>query len=165
MKFPLWLMFFLLTGCALKNTTSPDTPAKKPAGLIKLLSDDHAINYADLRMVSMYQGNSHLRRFYMINNYKETKRISSQPPVYVNSSRTINVINCDKNQRSVMGWTLFTKPYAEGDIIYAKPDIGQWESFPPKSIIGMLAQLLCKIPADRLKPEPSQDIRKPLLDN
>ena len=63
MKFPLWLMFFLLTGCALKNTTSPDTPAKKPAGLIKLLSDDHAINYADLRMVSMYQGNSHLRRF------------------------------------------------------------------------------------------------------
>lgn len=107
-------------------------------------------------MVSMYQGNNHLRKFYMINNYKETKRISSHPPVYANSSRTINIINCDKNQRSVMGWTLFTKPYAEGDIIYAKPDIGQWESFPPQSIIGMIAQLLCKIPPDRLKPEPDE---------
>lgn len=165
MKILLCLMFFLLSGCALKNTSSPDTPAIKPAGLIKLLTDDHAISYADLRIVSMYQGNNHLRRFYMISNYKETKPISSHPPVYANSSRTINVINCDKNQRSVMGWTLFTKPYAEGDIIYAKPDIGQWENFPPQSIIGMLAQLLCKIPPERLKPEPAEDITKPLLDN
>ncbi|KYM71428.1 hypothetical protein GKC49_25975 [Pantoea agglomerans] len=156
MKTLLCLMFFLLSGCALKNTSSPDTSAKKPAGLIKVLTDDHAISYADLRMVSIYQGNNHLRKFYMINNYKETKRISSHPPVYANSSRTINIINCDKNQRSVMGWTLFTKPYAEGDIIYAKPDIGQWESFPPQSIIGMIAQLLCKIPPDRLKPEPDE---------
>ena len=156
MKTLLCLMFFLLSGCALKNTSSPDTSAKKPAGLIKVLTDDHAISYADLRMVSMYQGNNHLRKFYIINNYKETKRISSHPPVYANSSRTINIINCDKNQRSVMGWTLFTKPYAEGDIIYAKPDIGQWESFPPQSIIGMIAQLLCKIPPDRLKPEPDE---------
>lgn len=165
MKILLCLMFFLLTGCALKNTSSPDTPAKKTAGLIKVLTDNHGIAYADLRIVSMYQGNNHLRRFYMISNYKESTRISSNPPVYANSSRTINVINCEKNQRSVMGWTLFTKPYAEGDIIYAKPDIGQWENFPPQSIIGMIAQQLCKIPPDRLKPEPGEDIRKPLLDN
>lgn len=155
MKTLLCLMFFYYQMC-FENTSSPDTSAKKPAGLIKVLTDDHAISYADLRMVSMYQGNNHLRKFYMINNYKETKRISSHPPVYANSSRTINIINCDKNQRSVMGWTLFTKPYAEGDIIYAKPDIGQWESFPPQSIIGMIAQLLCKIPPDRLKPEPDE---------
>ncbi|ELY5928695.1 surface-adhesin E family protein [Cronobacter turicensis] len=164
MKTTLWIIF-LLTGCALKNTESPDAPAKQPAGLIQVMSNDYVISYADLRIVSMYQGNSHLRKFYMISNYKETKRIRSQPPVYANSSRTVNVINCDENQRSVMGWTLFTKPYAEGDIIYAKPELGQWKNFPPESITGMLAQAMCKIPPDRLKPEPGEDIRKPLLDN
>lgn len=115
-------------------------------------------------MISTYQGNDHLRRFYFINNYAEKTLIIKNPPVYIASSRAIDVINCDKNQRAVMARTYFSKPFAEGDVVHVTQDVGQWESYPKDSLFGIIAESMCSIPVEKLKPEPAKDNRKPLLD-
>lgn len=107
MKKLTWMVLLMLTGCTGTTKPQPQTPAKAPAGLIKILEDESITSYVDFRVISTYQGNSHLRRFYFINNYAERTLIIKNPPVYVSSSRAIDVINCDKNQRAVMGRSLF----------------------------------------------------------
>ncbi|MFJ5160024.1 surface-adhesin E family protein [Pantoea sp. NPDC088449] len=164
MKKLTWLVLFMLSGCAGTTTPQPQTPTKAPAGFIKVLADERVTSYVDFRVISTYQGNSHLRRFYFINNYAKQTQIIKNPPVYVSSSRAIDVINCDKNQRAVMGRTLFSKPFAEGDLIHASPDVGQWETYPKDSLFGIIAESMCSIPVERLKPEPAKENRKPLLD-
>jgi len=107
MKKLTWLVLLMLTGCTGTSKPLPQTPAKAPAGLIKILENENGTSYVDFRVISTYQDNSHLRRFYFINNYAEQTLIIKNPPVYVSSSRATDVINCDKNQRAVMGHTLF----------------------------------------------------------
>ncbi|MDU5473349.1 MULTISPECIES: surface-adhesin E family protein [Pantoea] len=161
----IWLAsVMLLTGCATTGKPQPRTPAKAPAGLIKILEDDRVTSYIDFRVISTYQGNSRLRRFYFINNYAERTLIIKEPPVYVSSSRAIDVINCDTNQRAVMGRTLFSEPFAEGDLIHAELEIGQWETYSKESLLGIVAESMCLIPVEKLKPEPPKETRKPLLD-
>ncbi|CFQ36980.1 MULTISPECIES: surface-adhesin E family protein [Yersinia] len=164
MKKLIWLALLMLAGCTGISKPQPQVPAQAPAGLIKILADDRVTSYVDFRVISTYQGNSHLRRFYFINNYAEQTLIIKNPPVYVSSSRAIDVINCDKNQRAVMGRTLFSKPFAEGDLIHAELDVGQWETFPKDSLFGIIAETMCSIPVEKLKPEPAKENRKPLLD-
>ncbi|MEA5100956.1 hypothetical protein U3650_00645 [Pantoea sp. S18] len=72
-------------------------------------------------------------------------------------------MNCDKNQRAVMGRSFFSKPFAEGELVHASVEIGQWESFPDNSHIGITAGMMCRIPVEKLKPEPAKESRKPLL--
>jgi hypothetical protein len=164
MKKLTWLVLLMLTGCTGTSKPLPQTPAKAPAGLIKILENENGTSYVDFRVISTYQDNSHLRRFYFINNYAEQTLIIKNPPVYVSSSRATDVINCDKNQRAVIGHTLFSKPFAEGDLIHATLDVGQWETFPKDSLFGMIAESMCSIPVEKLKPEPAKENRKPLLD-
>ncbi|NMP25433.1 hypothetical protein GW590_00815 [Rahnella sp. SAP-1] len=154
----------MLAGCTGTSKSVPHTPAKAQAGLIKILENKEVTSYVDLRVISTYQGNSHLRRFYFINNYAEQTLIIKNPPVYIASSRAIYVINCEKNQRAVMGRTRFSKPFAEGDLIQTQLDVGQWETFPKDSLIGIMAERMCSIPVEKLKPEPAKENRKPLLD-
>ena len=104
------LALLMLTGCAMNNKPQPQTPEKAPPGFVKILQDDKITSYIDFRVISTYQGNSHLRRFYFIDNYAQQTKIIDNPPLYIASSRAIYVINCDKNQRSVMGRTFFSKP-------------------------------------------------------
>lgn len=164
MKKLTWMVLLMLTGCTGTTKPQPQTPAKAPAGLIKVLKDESITSYVDFRVISTYQGNSHLRRFYFINNYAERTLIIKNPPVYVSSSRAIDVINCDKNQRAVMGRSLFSKPFAEGDLVHAGLDVGQWETYPKDSLFGIIAESMCSIPFEKLKPEPAKENRKPLLD-
>jgi hypothetical protein len=164
MKKLTWLALLMLTGCAGTSKPLSQTPVKAPPGLIKILEDERVTSYIDFRVISTYQGNSHLRRFYFINNYAERTLIMEDPAVYVSSSRAIDVINCDKNQRAVMGHSLFSKPFAEGELIHADLDIGQWETFPKDSLLGIVAESMCSIPVEKLKPEPAKETRKPLLD-
>lgn len=164
MKKLTWMVLLMLTGCTGTTKPQPQTPAKAPAGLIKVLEDESITSYVDFRVISTYQGNSHLRRFYFINNYAERTLIIKNPPVYVSSSRAIDVINCDKNQRAVMGRSLFSKPFAEGDLVHAGLDMGQWETYPKDSLFGIIAESMCSIPVEKLKPEPAKENRKPLLD-
>ncbi|MGP4128682.1 surface-adhesin E family protein [Pantoea tagorei] len=104
MKKLIWLAsLMLLTGCAATSQPRPQPSAKAPAGLVKILADDQLTSYIDYRVISTYQGNSHLRRFYLINNYAERTLIIKEPPVYVSSSRAIDVINCDKKPASHPG--------------------------------------------------------------
>jgi len=161
----IWLAsLMMLTGCAATSKPAPPAPVKTPPGLIKILENNEATSYIDTRIISTYQGNSHLRRFYFINNFAERTLIIKDPPIYVSSSRAIDVINCDTNQRAVMGHTLFSKPFAEGELIHADPEIGQWETYPKDSLLGIVAERMCRIPVERLKPEPPKETRKPLLD-
>lgn len=158
------LALLMLTGCAMNNKPQPQTPEKAPPGFVKILQDDKITSYIDFRVISTYQGNSHLRRFYFINNYAQQTKIIDNPPLYIASSRAINVINCDKNQRAVMGRSFYSKPFAEGELVHASVEIGQWESFPENSLIGITAGMMCRIPVEKLKPEPAKESRKPLLD-
>jgi hypothetical protein len=123
------LLLLTLAGCAGTSNPQSQAPAKTPAGFIKILEDERVTSYVDFRVISTYQGNSHLRRFYFINNYAEQTLIIKDPPVYISSSRAIDVINCDNNQRAVMGRSMFSRPFAEGDLIHSEPDVGQWEAF------------------------------------
>lgn len=164
MKKLTWMVLLMLAGCSGTTKPQPQTPAKAPNGFIKILEDERVTSYVDFRVISTYQGNSHLRRFYFINNYAEQKLIIKDPPIYVSSSRAIDVINCDKNQRAVMSRTLFSKPFAEGDVIHMSQDVGQWETYPKDSIFGIIAESMCNIPVEKLKPEPAKENRKPLLD-
>ncbi|WP_224481393.1 surface-adhesin E family protein [Pantoea agglomerans] len=154
----------LLTGCAATSQPRPQPPAKAPAGLVKILADDQLTSYIDYRVISTYQGNSHLRRFYLINNYAERTLIIKEPPVYVSSSRAIDVINCDKNQRAILGHSLFSRPFAEGELVHADLEPGQWKTYPKDSLMGIVAESMCAIPVEKLKPEPPKETRKPLLD-
>lgn len=164
MKKLTWMALLLLTGCAETSKPPPQTPVKAPAGLIKVLADDNLISYADFRVISTYQGNPHLRQFYFINNYVKQRLIIKDPPVYVASSRAINVINCEQNQRAVLNRSMFSKPFAEGILVHVGAEPGQWKTFPKDSLFGMIAESMCNIPVERLKPEPPKDNRKPLLD-
>lgn len=164
MKKLTWMVLLMLTGCTGATKLQQQTPAKAPAGFIKILEDERVTSYVDFRVISTYQGNSHLRRFYFINNYAEQTLIIKNPPVYVSSSRAIDVINCDKNQRAVMERSLFSKPFAEGDLVHAGLDVGQWETYPKDSLFGIIAESMCSIPVEKLKPEPAKENRKPLLD-
>lgn len=164
MKNLTWMTLLLLTGCAGTSKPLPQTQVKAPAGLIKVLSDDDLTSYADFRVISTYQGNPHLRQFYFINNYAQQRLIIKDPPVYIASSRAINVINCEQNQRAVLNRSMFSKPFAEGILVHAGAEPGQWNTFPKDSLFGMIAESMCNIPVERLKPEPPKDNRKPLLD-
>nr|WP_024967975.1 surface-adhesin E family protein [Pantoea sp. IMH] len=158
------LAALLLAGCTNSPETSPPATGKPPAGFFKILTGKDFTSYADLRVVSAYQGNSNLRRFYMINNYAKPARLSENPPTSIASSRAVNVINCTNNQRAVMARNMFSEPFAEGKLMSKGTSIGQWQSFPEDSLIGILAGFLCKIPAEKLKPEPAAETRQPLLD-
>ena len=103
------LLLLTLAGCAGTSNPQSQAPAKTPAGFIKILEDERVTSYVDFRVISTYQGNSHLRRFYFINNYAEQTLIIKDPPVYISSSRAIDVINCDNNQRAVMGRSMFSR--------------------------------------------------------
>lgn len=164
MKKLTWLVLLMLTGCTGIGKPLLQSTPKPPAGVIKILEDQKVTSYIDLRVISTYQGNDHLRRFYFINNYAEQELIIKNPPVYIASSRAIDVINCDKNERAIMARTYFSKPFAEGDVIHVSQDVGQWESFPKGSLFGIIAESMCSIPVEKLKPEPAKESRKPLLD-
>lgn len=164
MKKLTWLVLLMLTGCTGTSKPQPQSTPKPPAGVIKILEDKRIASYIDFRVISTYQGNDRLRRFYFINNYAEQTLIIKNPPVYIASSRAIDVINCDKNQRAVMARTYFSKPFAEGDVVHVTQDVEQWESYPKDSLFGIIAESMCSIPVEKLKPEPAKDNRKPLLD-
>lgn len=71
MKKLTWLVLLMLTGCTGTSKPQPQSTPKPPAGVIKILEDKKIASYIDFRVISTYQGNDHLRRFYFINNYAE----------------------------------------------------------------------------------------------
>lgn len=154
----------LLTACAgagkspSAETSEPQAVAAgdPPHGVIKLLLDDEGGTYADLRAVSTWQGNSRLRRFYIINNYSKQTVIHQDPPLIITSSRANSVINCDTQERTLFDRIYFSKPYAQGDAIASSRQdaVGQWSAFPKESLIGIVAGMVCQLDPSRLKPEP-----------
>lgn len=155
--------FTLLAGCANLTQTKKPTPGPRPDGIVILLNDSSGNVYTDLRTVSTYQGNPHLRRFYLISNYNEPRRVRDNPPVYIASSRVINVVNCDTHQRALFERIYFSDYWGEGEAIAKRGSVGQWESYPEESLIGIVAGMTCQIKPERLKPEPAKDTRPTLL--
>ncbi|VTP16931.1 hypothetical protein PUATCC27989T_04910 [Phytobacter ursingii] len=152
--------FFTLYGCA-NPVMTKSTATTPPKGMFKLLEDDKGSTWADLRSVSRYKGNDHLRRIYIINNYIPPRPVSQWQ---VSSSRTVNVINCDTFERASFDKAFMTLPFGEGDIVATSDEIGRWSSFPKESLIGIVAESVCRITPASLKPEPGPESRKPLLE-
>lgn len=151
--------------CACAPKSSPPPVGEPPAGMLKVLTDTKELtSWLDTRSVSTWQDNPRLRRVYMINNYSKRTLILEKPPVYISSSRAINVINCDKNERAVFERVYFSEPYAEGQVISITHEIGQWQPFPKESLMGIFAAAMCQIAPEKLKPQPPKETRKPLLD-
>lgn len=165
MKKPIALcaVLFLLTGCASLNKAKEPKLGPRPSGLIKLLEDDSGGLYADLRTISSYQGNPHLRRFYIVNNYIPPRRFDRNPPVYIASSRVINVVNCDTHQRAQFERIYLSEYWGQGDAIAKRGSVGQWESYPAESLLGAMAGRICQIKPEYLKPEPPKDTRPTVL--
>ncbi|AUQ24490.1 surface-adhesin E family protein [Dickeya zeae] len=153
----------LLAGCSSSNKVP--TVGPRPAGLLKMLEDSTGGTYADMRSISSYQNNTHLRRFFLINNYIGPKRVQTEPPIYVSSSRVINVVNCDTQERAQFERIYFSQYWGQGDAILKRETVGQWEKYPKESLIGIVADSICKIDPTHLKPEPPKDTRVPLLGN
>ncbi|WP_436859175.1 surface-adhesin E family protein [Citrobacter tructae] len=153
----------LLAGCTSQTQSQAPQLTPRPAGLVKLLEDDTGGTYADMRTVSSYQGNTQLRRFYLINNYVGPRQMQTTPPVYVASSSVINVVNCETKQRAQFERIYYSQYWAQGDVIAKRAAIGQWEPYPEESLIGIIATSVCQIKAATLKPEPPRDTHTPLL--
>lgn len=154
-------MLLVLCGCSTKHLPAAGEP---PTGLIKMFGDEKAITYVDFRTISNYQGNNHLRQFYLIKNYIKPTRISQNSDSYVFSLRSINVVNCDKRQWTVFDLIFFSLPYGEGDVIAKSNPVGQWDPIMENTIVEIIAKMVCVIGPEHLKPQPPKDTRKPLLD-
>lgn len=151
---------FALYGCAtpIKTSSTSVAPAK---GMFKMLEDNEGSTWADLRTVSRYKGNDHLRQIYIVNNYIPARPLGKWK---VSSSRTVNVINCDTFERASFDKAFMTQPFGEGEVVATTDQIGRWTAFPKESLIGIVAETVCKISPATLKPEAGPDTRKPLLE-
>jgi len=153
----------LLAGCSNQNKPRTVNDSEKPAGVVKIMSDKDIDTFADLRTVSSYQGNNRLRRFYTINNYTKHSKILKNPDIYIFSSRAINVVNCDTNERAVFERVYFSQSYAQGEVVAKTDQIGQWQSFDKRSMMALIAGMICQIDPERLKAEPPKETRTPLI--
>lgn len=159
MKTILIAAVLLLTGCAQNPAPKPPVPGTPPHGVIKMMADKELVSWADLRALSTYQGKPQMRRFYIINNYAKPPLMVEHPPLYIASSRAVNVIDCQTKQRAVLQRLMFSEPFASGELMNRAIEPGQWESYDPRSLIGMIAGMACQIPVSHLKPEPPEDPR------
>lgn len=157
------LSLALLAGCTAKSTPTYTPDPAPPKGVVKLLTDNDGSVWADLRTISAYNGNPNLRQFYMLSSYKPHVLEMKKLHISIRSSRVITVINCTTHERARFERVAFTQPFAQGEVIVITQEIGQWESYPQNSPLGLVGGMVCKIPADRLKPAPARETRKPLL--
>ncbi|GFM67126.1 hypothetical protein PSCICJ_32440 [Pseudomonas cichorii] len=152
-RLPYLAAILLLGGCA-KGTVPQkavsEAPTTPPAGMFKLLADAKLATYFDADSVALYQGNPHLRQFYLINNYLEPASPSDKPPE-IRSSRAIQVINCERDEMAQFGRVYFSQPFARGHEVTRKSDIPQWKRLERQSLIGMLRDSVCKINAAHLR--------------
>lgn len=142
----------LLGGCAHDTATHNEVaqaPSSVPAGMFKLLDTAEFATYFDTRSVALYQGNPHLRQFYLINNYLRPDAASDKLPE-IRSSRAILVINCERDEMAQFGRVYFSQPFAQGYEVTGKSDIAQWGPLRRQSRIGALRDPVCKIDAAHL---------------
>lgn len=152
-RLPCLAAILLLGGCAhgiVPQKAVAEAPAKPPAGMFKLLEDAKLATYFDAHSVALYQGNPHLRQFYLINNYLGPAAPSDKLPEIL-SSRAIRVINCERDEMAQFGRVYFSQPFALGHEVARKSDIPQWEPLERQSLIGMLRDSVCKIDAAHLR--------------
>ena len=150
-RLPCLAAVLLLGGCA--HGTAPqkavaEAPTTPPAGMFKLLEDAELATYFDARSVALYQGNPHLRQFYLINNYLGPATPSGTG---IRSSRAIRVINCERDEMAQFGRVYFSEPFALGNEVTRKSDTPQWGPLERQSLIGTLRDSVCKIDAARLR--------------
>lgn len=144
----------LLGGCAhgtVPQKTSAEAPIMPPAGMIKLLDTPEVATYFDIRSVEVYQGNPHLRQFYLINNYLGPVAPSGKPRE-IRSSQAMEVVNCARDEMARFGRVYFSQPFALGDEVARKGDIAQWTPLERQSMNGTLRNLVCSIDAAHLRP-------------
>lgn len=150
----------LVTGCAPQTQKVED----KPPHMAKLVDNKELTTYLSFESLSLYNGNPHLRQFYLINNYKQPSVISKDKGITIRSSHAINVVNCVRLERAVFDRVYFSETFGKGKVIAKRESIGQWESFPENSIAGIIREMVCKIPAEKLKSLSLKNDQQPLID-
>lgn len=159
----------LLASCASQTNQQYQQPRADnlPEWMLKLKDDDKEFIYADLRTISSYHGNQHLRRLYVITNYPRANHFKSKVfksiPTML-STRDSRVINCDTQETVLSEELFFSQYWAEGEVILKNSRVSQWQSIPKGSIMEFLANVACDIEPSSLKAEPAEDTRIPLLD-
>ena len=152
-RLPCLAAVLLLGGCAhctVPQKAMAEAPATTPAGMFKLLEDAKLATYFDAHSVALYQGNPHLRQFYLINNYLGLAAPSGKLPE-IRSSRAIQVINCERDEMAQFGRVYFSEPFALGHEVTRKSDTPQWGPLERQSLIGRLRDSVCKIDAAHLR--------------
>ncbi len=163
------IALILLASCTSQTKPQVKRPEAEnlPKWILKLKEDDKECIYADLRSISNYQGNQHLRRLYLITNFPKANQIkrkvfTSIPTMF--SIRENRIINCDTQETAVSEELFFSQYWAEGELISKTSGVSQWRPIPKGSIIDVLADVTCKIAPVDLKPEPPADTRIPFID-
>lgn len=152
-RLPYLAAILLLGGCAqgtVPQKAVSEAPTTPPAGMFKLLADAKLATYFDAHSVALYQGNPHLRQFYLINNYLGLAA-SSDNLLNIRSSRAIQVTNCERDETAQFGRVYFSQPFALGHEVARESDIPQWAPLERQSLIGMLRDSVCKINAAHLR--------------
>ncbi|ATF94670.1 Uncharacterised protein [Cedecea neteri] len=153
-------VLLLLSGCA-KPVKQPEP---RPTGMIKIMEDKDVTTYISMLSVALYQGNPHLRQFYLINNYVKPSLMSEKENLFVRSSRAINVVNCERPERSVFDRVYLSELYGEGKVVAKKDPIGQWQTFPQDSVAGLIQKMVCAIDPALLKDASLKETRKAWMD-
>lgn len=153
----------LMSGCASHPRSTDVQAATPPKQVVKFVTLSSGISYLDFRAISLYDGNPYLRRIDVIHNYTEGMPVKKDPLMVIRSERQSLVVNCDTHQFAHVHKLFFSEPFATGDKIARMNTPGQWQDYPPTSLIGLTAGLLCKLPVERLVAEPERDTQTPLL--
>lgn len=153
----------LMSGCTSHpgaSVTQEETPPKR---VVKFVTLSSGVSYLDFRTISLYDGNPYLRRIDVIHNYTKGMPVKKNPLMMIRSERQSLIVNCDTHQFTHVHKIYFSEHFATGDKIARMNTPGQWQDYPPTSLIGLTAGLLCKLPEDRLAAEPARDTQTPLL--
>ncbi|NUL38173.1 surface-adhesin E family protein [Kosakonia sacchari] len=156
-------VLLLISGCTSHpgaTATQEETPPKQ---VVKFVTLSSGVSYLDFRTISLYDGNPYLRRIDVIHNYTEGMPVKKDPLMVIRSERQSLVVNCDTHQFAHVHKLFFSEHFATGDKIARMNTPGQWQDYPPTSLIGITAGLLCKLPAERLPAEPERDTQTPDL--
>ncbi|MGC5699159.1 hypothetical protein J4P02_03030 [Pseudomonas sp. NFXW11] len=167
-KLCLFSAALLLAGCAAhdapqetaQDSAAPAPEPGRPEAMFKVMETPESTTYFAANSLALYQGNTHLRQFYLINNYRQPT-VLGEGKAPIRSSRVVRLINCERDETAQFGRVYFSEPFAQGVEVTRKESAPQWAAFPRQSVIGELRNMACAIEPARLIAPPFKAPEQP----
>ena len=157
----LFLSLYFLTGCSTLNKKLKLDEAPKNLMIVDV--SEEYLTYVNKELISTYQNEPNLRKFYLVYIYKEPTQFQKKPAKYTYSSQITYVVNCSDSTFSSFNHIFYDDYWGEGNAVIKSSKIGQWKNAPKLSLIGKITQITCHIGVENLKPEITDDSPETLL--